>query len=490
MPEDFQKRRYIYLCNVAANYIITTFNESTLKYSLLFLFQFFYFIIGGFPVAKMSMDGLSADLSSNLTAILFPVNSTKANYIYQISSVCTVENSTAADDGLYRSHFHIFNLTDVKQLDPCHQEIPGKSTVHLSAVKEPLVDTLCVDQFTFVYLSIHTSYRYLNDFCDKFRGYPITRNDLIVHKKEIDRISNRLSTDVNLVTWIDSGNAVDFDFTAWCSILLKDGSVRNRPCAQSLPTSICKVRTAKTIFLFGDVIHLFDRNYTLVTNFDGSFILKGVETSMVRQISDRWLLKSNLHEKFCFLDNATSPFVRQLWTCGSSQQNLTFSTCSPKEFSCSNGMCFPLRIRCDGVADCDDESDEENCFNFEKDAGYDKKIVPPPLQGEEKLTFKYALTIYSIADIKTKDYFAEVNLEILIKWHDSRLKIWNPLESDLVDASEIWSPEFIITDTHLEGHWVDQPEKSLKTHFLTMKDDLSVEHSTTDPYMGKIQFHT
>lgn len=35
--------------------------------------------------------------------------------------------------------------------------------------------------------------------------------------------------------------------------------------------------------------------------------------------------------------------------------------CLENEFSCDENKCLPSRFKCDGIADCDDATDEENC---------------------------------------------------------------------------------------------------------------------------------
>lgn len=37
-------------------------------------------------------------------------------------------------------------------------------------------------------------------------------------------------------------------------------------------------------------------------------------------------------------------------------------TCSAAEFDCGSDQCIPMRWSCDGVPDCDNESDEEESF--------------------------------------------------------------------------------------------------------------------------------
>ncbi|KAI2661858.1 Very low-density lipoprotein receptor [Labeo rohita] len=40
-----------------------------------------------------------------------------------------------------------------------------------------------------------------------------------------------------------------------------------------------------------------------------------------------------------------------------------FPKCSTEQFVCNNGRCVPLNLRCDGVDDCGDSSDEISCLN-------------------------------------------------------------------------------------------------------------------------------
>lgn len=35
--------------------------------------------------------------------------------------------------------------------------------------------------------------------------------------------------------------------------------------------------------------------------------------------------------------------------------------CLENEFSCDENKCLPSRFKCDGIPDCDDATDEENC---------------------------------------------------------------------------------------------------------------------------------
>ena len=77
-----------------------------------------------------------------------------------------------------------------------------------------------------------------------------------------------------------------------------------------------------------------------------------------------------------------------------------YSSCSKDEFTCSSGACIDINSRCDNVNDCEDRSDEADCSRLSEDKTYQKFIVPPPIEGEEKLEVKVNVTFLKIMDIR------------------------------------------------------------------------------------------
>ena len=61
-----------------------------------------------------------------------------------------------------------------------------------------------------------------------------------------------------------------------------------------------------------------------------------------------------------------------------------------------------INSRCDNINDCSDRSDEADCSRLSEDATYQKFIVPPPNDGEEKLEVKVSITLSKIMDIRYK----------------------------------------------------------------------------------------
>ena len=452
--------------------------------------------IGGLPIAELPADDFgikepstasnhSGENGTEQTFSKSEKNNANNEVTYGITNICVMENLIPHFNGPEVAHFHMFNITNMTHFETCKTDVSKSLYLHFfNDLPGTSIEMFCHDEFTFVNLNVISAYHNLNSYCQKLNGTVLTDDDLSLYAKEIEGIGRYSKNQGGVISWIESNQESEDDFVSWCTVLIKDGSTDIRPCAQSLQSNVCKVKTNINVKLFGNV-HIYDRQYTFVANKDGTFYLKGVESSVVRKIGDSWQLQSNMHDQTCILEKSALPFVRQLWICEGDELFLTFSYCLPEEFACSSGSCLPLSTRCNGVVDCDDESDEENCLVFDKDAGYDSIYSPPPLPGHEKLTFLYFLHIFSIADIHTINFYAEVDLQIEIKWHDSRLTIWNPWTSQKVDCEDIWSPMIVATDSHMQGHFVPLPETFMDSCTLDIPDPSSKLQSTIDTYMGK-----
>ena len=60
------------------------------------------------------------------------------------------------------------------------------------------------------------------------------------------------------------------------------------------------------------------------------------------------------------------------------------SSCSEDQLSCGDGSCLPLSSKCDGVVDCGDELDEQNCHLVEFPVSRIYHASLPPVARDNK----------------------------------------------------------------------------------------------------------
>uniref|UniRef100_A0A671PWG2 Uncharacterized protein n=1 Tax=Sinocyclocheilus anshuiensis TaxID=1608454 RepID=A0A671PWG2_9TELE len=71
------------------------------------------------------------------------------------------------------------------------------------------------------------------------------------------------------------------------------------------------------------------------------------------------------HVGYSCCSNCPSPFSKSLRTkeLFLLSSFAGFPKCGTEQFVCNNGRCVPLNLRCDGVDECGDSSDEISCLN-------------------------------------------------------------------------------------------------------------------------------
>ena len=125
-------------------------------------------------------------------------------------------------------------------------------------------------------------------------------------------------------------------------------------------------------------------------------------------------------------------------------RTLILSSCSQDEFSCNDGSCVKMEVRCDGRMDCRDKSDEEECRYLIPTIGYDKFLVPPPMGDEKTTLINMTMNIENI-DIDEVDGFIRTKFTLNRVWFDSQLTFQN-LRNDSKnslypeDKEIIWKP--------------------------------------------------
>ena len=121
----------------------------------------------------------------------------------------------------------------------------------------------------------------------------------------------------------------------------------------------------------------------------------------------RWTISNPTDESsFAFFEGEDlTPMGKRLWKISSSvcnrgldeERELLLSSCSSGQFTCTNGVCVDIVHRCDGVKQCKDQSDEENCKLVKFDRKKYLKDKPPT--SESILPVELSSNVEVILDI-------------------------------------------------------------------------------------------
>ena len=136
---------------------------------------------------------------------------------------------------------------------------------------------------------------------------------------------------------------------------------------------------------------------------------------------------------------------------------LKLTGCPNGYYTCNNGQCIWSKKRCDHIADCRDESDEEDCKILILRKSY-RKISPPIMRGNNinvtiPADVKINITLEDVSSIKEAENEIKVKFSMTINWYETRAiyhnlkldKSQNMLEED--DVSKIWTPNLVFQNS-------------------------------------------
>ena len=143
------------------------------------------------------------------------------------------------------------------------------------------------------------------------------------------------------------------------------------------------------------------------------------------------------------------PYTTQLKLTGCNQEG---------EFTCNDGQCVRMEERCDQLANCRDESDEDNCHLLMLKKNYNKKVPPITTVSPTNFTIVPApvyvsITLMKIVNIEEVSHMITLQFEIVLNWNEVRATYLNlKFETSLnaltdVEAHELWLPYAIFDNT-------------------------------------------
>ena len=168
--------------------------------------------------------------------------------------------------------------------------------------------------------------------------------------------------------------------------------------------------------------------------------------------------------------------------------NIKLTTCLPGLFTCDDGQCVSIEVRCDQTPNCKDGSDERNCKMMIIEDNYNKKIAPFIFDTdlEEITPVEIAVSIDILQLLK----FMEVDLEYILKfklkleWYDYRLTYWNLKRRRSANRlteeefEKIWMPYLIFKNTEKNEATVKDAEAEItltREGNFTRSDDSIIE---------------
>ena len=130
---------------------------------------------------------------------------------------------------------------------------------------------------------------------------------------------------------------------------------------------------------------------------------------------------------------------------------LKMSGCQEGNFTCNDGQCVSMALRCNQLPDCRDKSDERNCNILVLEDGYNMKV--PPVNSSDPVDVSVSIDFLRLVDLNEEDYSIEIQFEITLVWKEKRATYQNLKNRDSLnaladnDVETLWLPKVIYENT-------------------------------------------
>lgn len=125
----------------------------------------------------------------------------------------------------------------------------------------------------------------------------------------------------------------------------------------------------------------------------------------------------------------------------------TTTMCGKSSFTCDSGECIQLALRCDGISNCGDQSDEDECSKLMPlQPAYSKDLCP-----DETLSpvVSFIAKDAGIAEIILNKYQLKLRLTLTLQWIEHRVNFCgiysgNNFYFPMHNFSNLWKPEIVV----------------------------------------------
>ena len=262
----------------------------------------------------------------------------------------------------------------------------------------------------------------------------------------------------------------------------------------------------------------YDRSYIYRLSEEGSpYYIGGLSSSIHYDTKkEQWIWMDRLHNtslatisselNSLLLGHRSVNFVKSQDVCVEGRENkilnIKFTTCSDEEFTCGNGNCITMKLRCDQTPNCNDGADEKNCKMLVMSENYNNRIAPFgfDVQTETIIPTDISISVQIIKILK----ISEVNLDytmkftIIMEWYDKRLAYHNLKESRSAnalssqDVKKIWIPAVVFSNTQNNEITQGTPETEITVtregNFTRSEDDVFDEINIFQGIENKLIF--
>ena len=128
---------------------------------------------------------------------------------------------------------------------------------------------------------------------------------------------------------------------------------------------------------------------------------------------------------------------------------VTLTVCGEDEFTCFDGSCIFMDLRCNGREDCSDASDEKQCEILKTFEGYNKMLLPLPRENEKMFNLNLSIFISNIKSIDEVHGKLKLKIAIIRSWYNPQLSYLNLNRSETknllseADKEKMWIPYIV-----------------------------------------------